>query len=401
MPMSSARLSLLFAAIGHSFIHMFTAFYFTIALTLEDAWALPNHELIALWTLGAVLVGAVALPAGWLANRWSMTGMMVVYFFGLGGSSVAAGLVGGPTSLVWALGGIGLFAAIYHPVGIPWVIRNSVGSGGKILAINGIFGGLGIAMAGIVAGGLSDGLGWRAAFILPGLAAIASGLAMLACVLSGRITEQGPAKAAAPPSSRDDRMRTFAILLLTMFVSGVIFQATQASMPKLFDLRLANLVGDGTLGVGLLVGLVYGVSAFAQIVGGHLADRMPLKTVYVISWVLQVPVLFVAAAIGGLPLVFFAGLLVSLNSASLPAENLLLARYVPAHRHGIAFGLKFVLAFGAGPLAIQLVARIEAATGEFFWLLTVLGVFALVVVAAAVLLPRDRPVPLAVPMPAE
>ena len=28
--MSSARLSLLFSAVGHSYIHMFTAFYFTI-----------------------------------------------------------------------------------------------------------------------------------------------------------------------------------------------------------------------------------------------------------------------------------------------------------------------------------------------------------------------------------
>ena len=224
-----------------------------IALTLEDAWAMPNHELIALWTLGAILVGAAALPAGWLANRWSMTGMMVIFFIGMGGSSVAAGFAGGRTGLVWALAGIGVFAAIYHPVGIPWVIRNSIGSGGKILAFNGIFGGLGVAMAGIVAGGLANGLGWRAAFIVPGLVAVATGVAMLACLLSGRITEQGPEKPAAPPPSRDDRMKTFAILLLTMFISGVIFQATQAAMPKLFDLRLADIVGDGTLGVGLLV----------------------------------------------------------------------------------------------------------------------------------------------------
>ncbi len=399
--MSSARLSLLFSAIGHSYIHMFTAFYFTIALTLEDVWAMPNHELIALWTLGAILVGAVALPAGWLANRWSMTGMMVIFFIGMGGSSVAAGLAGGSSSLVWALAGIGAFAAIYHPVGIPWVIRNSIGSGGKILAFNGIFGGLGIAMAGIVAGGLADGVGWRAAFIVPGLVTVATGVAMLACLVSGRITEQGPEKPAAALPSRDDRMKTFAILLLTMFVSGIIFQATQAAMPKLFDLRLADIVGDGTLGVGLLVGLVYGVSAFAQVLGGHLADRMPLKTVYVISWLLQVPVLFAAAAIGGPPLVALAVLLVSLNSSSLPAENLLLARYVPAHRHGLAFGLKFVLAFGAGPLAIQLVARIQAATGEFVWLLGAMGAAAIVVVAAAMLLPRDRPMAAPLPLAAE
>ncbi len=71
MAQGSARLPLVFSCLGHTYMHLFTAFYFVIVLALEDAWTLPYHELIELWTLGALLVGLVALPAGWLGDRWS------------------------------------------------------------------------------------------------------------------------------------------------------------------------------------------------------------------------------------------------------------------------------------------------------------------------------------------
>ena len=71
---------------------MFTAFYFVIVLALEKDWQMPYHELLELWTLGALLVGVAALPAGWLGDKWSPSGMMVVFFIGMGACSMAAGI---------------------------------------------------------------------------------------------------------------------------------------------------------------------------------------------------------------------------------------------------------------------------------------------------------------------
>ncbi len=67
----SAHLPLVFSSLGHCYMHLFTAFYFIIVLALEEAWALPYHELIELWTLGSLMVGLAALPAGWLGDCWS------------------------------------------------------------------------------------------------------------------------------------------------------------------------------------------------------------------------------------------------------------------------------------------------------------------------------------------
>ncbi len=44
----SAHLPLVFSSLGHCYVHLFMAFYFVIVLALEEAWALPYHELIEL-----------------------------------------------------------------------------------------------------------------------------------------------------------------------------------------------------------------------------------------------------------------------------------------------------------------------------------------------------------------
>ena len=140
----------------------------------------------------------------------------------------------------------------------------------------------------------------------------------------------------------------------------------------------------------------------AQLIGGHFADRGPLKLVYVAAWAPQIVLLWIASAAGGAGLVLIAALIVSFNAGSLPAENLLLARYAPARRHGLAFGAKFVLAFGAGPAAIELVAWTQAATGGFAWLFIVLAACAAAATGAAVLLPGTRvSAPIAVPAAGE
>ena len=48
-----------------------------------------------------------------------------------------------------------------------------------------------------------------------------------------------------------------------------------------------------------------------------------------------------------------------LSSAAGPVENILIARYTPSRYHGLGFGAKFVVAFGASPLAILLIAWVR------------------------------------------
>jgi len=397
MKAQSARVALLFSCLGHAYMHLFTAFYFVIALSLEIDWGLPNHELLKLWALGSFLVGIAALPAGWLGDRWSASGMMAVFFIGLGISGIVCGLVDSTTALMLGLAAIGLFSSIYHPVGVAWLVK-SARARGMALAVNGIFGSLGVASAGLVAGVLIDAISWRAAFIIPGVVCLATGLLLVLALRCGWVQETVLDSTPEPPPSRNDMIRVYAVLLMTMMVMGLLFHSTQASLPKVFDLRLRDLAGEGALGIGALVALVYTAGGLMQLVGGWLADRFPLKPVYLCAFVLQVPVMLLFATAASTPLVALAMLTVLLSSVALPAENLLLARYTPQRHRSLAFGVKFVLAFSIANPAILLASWVEGRTGEFTQLYFIMAAFAAAAAVAAYFLPSSRPAaPVAVP----
>ena len=390
MKSSSARLSFLFSNLGHLYIHLFTSFYAVIIIQLEKEWNAPYEDLLGLWTVGSLLVGVMALPAGRLSDIWTARVMMVVFFIGMGAASIICGLLAGPTALMLGLAAMGVFAAIYHPVGIPWLIRNAERDTGKILAVNGIFGSFGTAGAGVAAGALTAWLGWRAAFILPGVICLLTGFVMLYLVLTGRLESAPPKRAAQPTQSRSDAVRVFLVLVVAMFVGSIVYHVMQNGLPKVFAEELRNVIGDGPMGAGLMTSIVFVAGGVMQIAGGYLADRFTLKTVYLFCWVGQMIFLGLAAAISGFGLVGIAALAVMANVAAQPAENIMLARYAPEKHHGIAFGCKFVLTFMAAPAAIQLIIVLRELTGGMGLLFGGLGLAGLLVVGLVLTLPARR-----------
>jgi FSR family fosmidomycin resistance protein-like MFS transporter len=387
-PNASFGLAQGFAAIGHFYIHFFTSIYFVIVLALEKDWGQPYPDLIRLWTLGSLLVGVGALPAGWLGDRWSARGMMAVFFIGIGAAAMVCGFATGPLTLALGLAAIGLFASIYHPVGIAWLVRNARQQG-KALGFNGIFGNIGVSGAGLLTGALIDFAGWRAAFLVPGAAAVLTGLAMIWLMRRGRLGEGVAMAHKGRPPTRGEMVRGVVILLFAMSLSGIIYQATQAALPKQFELRLADWLGGSTLGVGAMVAIVYGVAGLIQYFGGHVADRYNLKYVYAGAFLLQVPLLAAISAVAGLPLVLSTTLAVVLSVGLLPAENMMLTRFTPERHRALAFGVKYVISFGTAPLALQLIAFVSGSAGGLDRLWLLLAAAAAVIFMATLALPRD------------
>jgi len=385
----SARLSVGFSWIGHTLMHIVAALYLTVVLALEREWQLPYDELIRLWTLGALLIGLGAPLAGWLGDRWSDSRMMAVFFLMTGGGAIWAGLADGPDALWIGLAVLGLGASIYHPVGMSWMVKNATNRG-KSLGYLGLFGSIGVALAAVVAGGLTELWGWRSAFLIPGGICVALGLALAGCITAGLIQDRKGDLKPQPKPSRGDVVRAFFVLSVTMVCAGLMFNAMQIVLPKLFEERLSDLVGGGTFGIGGLVTLVWLTASIPQLIGGHLADRYPLKRIYAICLLAQTPLMALLAVLGGVPLVGAAAMVVIASQVQIPAENLLLARYTPDKHRGLAFGAKFILSFGAGPVAVQMAAFFYERFHDFrelYWTLTAL---ALIAFLAALLLPGER-----------
>ena len=346
-------------------MHMFAAFYFVIVLAIESSWELSYDELIKLWSLGALLVGLGALPAGWLSDKWSRSSMMVIMFFGMGFSSILCGLSNDNTFLFFSLSILGLFCSIYHPVGIAWVV-NSSKKKGKALGINGIFGGVGIGLGAFIAGTFVEYFGWRSAFIIPGIISILLSLIVFILIFKGLISYKNIKSIDLEEKHSTNNLIVIAIILLiSMFGIGLTFQILQTSIPKILDMRINNI---STFQIGFTIAIIYCLTGAMTIIGGLLADRYSLKIIYVAGIVAQVPCYFFIASFSGMSLIVVCLLAMLFNSSILPAENILLAKFTPEQHHGLIYGVKFIVAFGAAPLGVYLVAKSYELTFEFNYL---------------------------------
>jgi MFS family permease len=389
MRAGSAAISQWFSQVGHSYSHIFMLLYPTVVLALEPEFGKSYGELLVLMTLGNVLFGVAALPAGWLGDRWSAAGMMVVFFVGTGAASILTGLMGSTVGIAAGLSLIGLFASIYHPVGMAWLVRNAENRG-RALGVNGVFGSLGVASAALIAGVLTDLVHWRAAFIVPGLVSVATGSALWVLIRSGKVTDiKADVRPQAAPA-RGAMVRAFIVLSITMLCTGLLFQSLSTAMPKIFAERLAGLTGGTAAGAGLLVSVVYLFGMLGQLAGGYLADRYSLRATYILVYLLQIPVLFFAASLSGPPVLAVVTMAVLLNTIGIPVENSLLSHYSPEKWRGTAFGAKFVLALGVSALGVPLVAVLRDATGDWYWYFMLMAAMAVLIVGASLALPSDR-----------
>ena len=387
------RAAIAFSNFGHTCTHMFTVLYATAVLYLPQVFDLPYGELLTLSSLGLVLYGVAALPAGWLGDRWSQVGMIVVFFLGIGAGAIVTGLADGPDMIFAGLTMIGLFGAIYHPVGIAWIVA-SARKQGMSLGINGVFGNAGNSLAPVFVGVMIDYFSWRAAFLVPGVVAVLAGIALLVAWRRGWVADARTDR--VPPSAREpgDAWRVFIILTVTMACSGFVYAGLTNTMPKMFEMGLGDGLGTSYTQIGLLVGVVSGAASASSILGGWLADRFSARSIYLVFWMLQVPLLFVIASTTGATLLLVALLTLSFNLSFTAAENMLVAQYTPSRWRSLAYGAKFVLALGVAGLTVIFAGRIFDSTGGFDLLYVWLGSAAIVAATAGALLPgRRRPVP--------
>ena len=365
------------------------------ALTLAREWGMSYAELIPYATPGFVAFGLFSLPAGWLADKWSREGMMLVFFFGIGISAVATALAQSPLQMAFGLFAIGVFGAIYHPVGIPLVIQGYVKTGLRI-AVNGVFGNLGVASAALLTGYLVDQSGWRSAFIWPGLVTIVIGVGYAFLVARGRSKEPSADEGGASPATatagnlqlgRNLLIRIFAIVFFSTAVGSLVFQSTTFSLPKIFDERLGDLAISATL-VGWYAFVVFAIASMGQLVVGYLLDRFSIKAIFVGVAIFQV--VFFLAMIGRVGsialLIAIAFMLVVFGQ--IPINDVLVGRVTKTEWRSRAYGLRYVVGFTVMASAVPMVAWIYA-RWSFDALFVVLAAAGAGILIAVMMLPRQ------------
>jgi MFS family permease len=386
------RWILVFTSAAHFLTHFFVLVFPALVMPISRDLALEPAQVIPLSFPMYLCYGVLAIPWGYLSDRfgprWIMGAGMVV----AGAGFTAAGLSASERQLAIALAVIGIGCSAYHPSGLALLSKGMQGRG-RALGINGLWGNCGIAAAPLAAGTLTYAFGWKSALLVFGFAGIALGLLCFAVSFSvgagdlqkGTVVERGSA------------VRYFLILCGAMVFSGLMYRGYTIILPTFFEAKLsgfflfaadggnaARLSPDADTFVATIIACgVYLVGMAGQLLGGRIADRRELRWAYLAFFASALPFLLLMRVAEGLPLVLMAGGFVLFSLGMQPIENSLVAVLTPPQWRAVSYGIKFTLVFGAGSLAVHLVSFVDGRFGldAVIYLLAALlgGVIAMII----------------------
>jgi MFS family permease len=397
---------MLFLNAGHFVDHLFMLIFAKAAFSAGLSFGLAKDgayaEMIPYGVPALILFGACAPIAAHLADLWNRNAMIAVFFIGVGAASIATSFATTPFEIGLGLGVLGIFAAIYHPVGIAMVVEGGGKVGGR-LGVNGVWGNMGVAAAPLITGFVLADYDWRLAFVLPGVIAIIIGLVFISFVRSGRIRPPAPCpREKALVGFAPGWRRALLALALVTAAGGFVFGSMTFLIPRMFEVSMPGVSVDIAV-TGALAALVYAVAAWAQLGVGRLIDRRRIKPVLVSIAAGQPVLIGLMATQTDYGLLAATVLAMAFVFGQIPITDAVLSRYVPDVWRAKVLSIKFMLNLVIGALALIMARTILAAGGGFDTLMMVLAGAAGLVLLAALLLPAriSGEETVAAPAPAE
>ena len=374
------RRSIGFNNFAHAVDHYVMLIFPTVVIGLEVIYGRPYGELLALGTASFLAFGIFSLPAGWLADRWSRRYMMVVFYMGCGLSLAGAAFAPNFMTLAVALFALGMFASIYHPVGTAIVVAAAVNRG-RTLAFNGVCGNLGVALAAGVTAILTQWIGWRGAFLIPGVVCVATGFAYLALVPDDR--QQAAGRSSAP----DVRLAVwimasvFGLFIVIGTTAGLVFNTLTIALPKVIDERMGS--GISLVAVGAIATGVFLCGAIAQFTVGRVLDKFQPHLVFAAVALLQfIGVVWVVYATGYALLAALA-FAIAFVYAQVTVNDLIIARYTADVWRARVYAVRYFITYVISGAAIAMIAFLHS-RGGFDLVLTITAIIAFGFVAGTV-----------------
>jgi MFS family permease len=372
--------------VAHAIDHWVLLIFATAVSTIAVDFGFSRWEDLMPYATGAFFAfGLGSLPAGRLGDTWGRRPMMLAFFFGLGGSLLLVAVATGPWQIAIALTLMGIFSAIYHPVGIPMLLRDAR-QPGRTIGINGLAGNLGIALAAVVTGVLVKYFGWRTAFVVPALVSIGCGL-LFARLSPPEGEPPTRRKAAAAALPRAVLMRVFAVITVIATTGALLFNFTTNGNTELLRERMEGVVTDPAA-LGVLLALVYAIASFSQLLVGHLIDRVPIRRLLLSIVAAQVPLFLLASHAQGWAFYALIVLFMGVVFGAIPFLDAIVVRFVDDRIRSRVAGARLAVSFSISSLAVYLLGPVVKSSG-FHVLLLTMAAIAIVTLAAAVWLPAS------------
>lgn len=390
---SAEKRILIVTCFGHFLSHYNMLVFPAVVMPLAGMLNIPMAQVLGLSFAQYLLFGVSALPWGMTGDKWGGKPLMMLMFLGAGLCGLAAAFwIHSPVGFSVALAGIGLFSGIYHPIGLglisKGVRRLSMGMG-----YNGVFGGLGLVVAPLLSGVINWKFGPAGVYVALGALNL-TGLAIMALLPLGEPAKEEKASAKA----ENGMLGAFLILLVAMMLGGIAYRGSTVILPAYLEMKNAGVLAalSGFMGRDLssnlvattITAVIYTVGMIGQFVGGHVGERFEHRRSYLTFHAICIPAAFMMAFTQNLALIFFSFVYFFCLLGMQPVENTLVAAFTPRRLHHSAFGMKFILTFGVGALAVKMVQRIEATWGVEATFIA-LGMISILIVTTILVLIRQ------------
>ena len=384
--MNSPKKVIGFINLAHFIDHYAMLVFAAAVIVMAPVFNMTYSQLLPYATPGFIAFGAGSLISGWLGDRWSRRNMLAIFFIGMGLALLGTALIQTPIQLGVALFAVGIIASIYHPVGMAMLTSYSEKLG-RELGINGVYGNLGVASSAVITGLICEYLGWRWAFVLPGVIAIGIGLIFMTIIHDEKITKKSMGAGGARVS-KNVMALVVVSLVLTIIASSTTFNAITVALPKLFQERLAEITQNTAL-LGLIASTVYVFGALAQYIIGNLLDKYPLKKIFMPLAIFLVAMLYIAAETSGLLLILISiGIVISIFG-QVTVNDTMVGKYTSDEWRARAFAVRYFLGFTAAGASVGLVALLYA-NGGFALMLQAFAAFCFLVVIGAFIFPTEQ-----------
>lgn len=387
--------------VGHFLDHYFMLIFATVAaLTLSAGWGMSYAELLPYGAPGFTAFALFSLPMGMLADRWGRDHMIIVFFIGIGISSILTGFAQTPLQLGAGLLLIGIFGSIYHPVGLA-IVTGRWKHTGMRLAVNGVWGNLGVGCAALVTGLMIDLAGWRAAFFIPGIISIFFAFPYLQ--ISQNLEELPPVggAAATQPADYGPLWRVLICVYMTAVLGSIVFQSTTVALPEIFEERLVGLattISNALMSfelesasiIGALAFLVFAAASLAQLVTGHMLDRWGARPTLALVTIVQTAALLLMPGLTDLA-AFAVALGIMLGVfGQVPVSDFLIGTTASKISRSRAFGARYMVSFLAFSGALPLIAVVQSNWGfdGLFYVLMLCAITILIASRILLLAPK-------------
>ena len=373
--------------IGHFLDHFMMLIFAKAAFDAGRHFGLSYDEIIIYGTLGLFLFGAAAPLAGWLADKYSRSLIIIIYPFGVSLGAFLCFLSSSPIMLGFSIGVIGFFAAIFHPVGIAMLIRDSNKVGVR-LGVNGVWGNMGVAAAPVLTGFIILNSNWQLSFLVPSIICLIFGIAQLRGFKEIDIKEE-KTKQKISNGLVEGWKIVLLSLTMTTLAGGFIFGSLTFLIPRIFEVNLSGISVDIAI-TGLLAGIVYAIASLSQVGVGYLIDRYSPKIILGFVGIGQFFLIYLSSLYIDYALFFVMLMAMFFVFGQVPITDAILVRYVDDQWRARILSVKFLINLCAGASVLPLVSLFLGYGYTFSDLLTILSCLAIFVVISAYMLPKIK-----------